>query len=104
MPKSIAILDELPRSQLGKVMRRSVRERLETFELKSGEWRERISEASSSASEYIDHLRERAHQSRAELRDYIDHKREASHHDVASTPDSTEAASDEGKSNESPTA
>lgn len=76
MPKSIAILDELPRSQLGKVMRRSVRERLEGFELKSGEWRERLTEASTNASEYIDQLRERASASRAELKEYIEHKRE----------------------------
>ncbi|WP_353067372.1 AMP-binding enzyme [Arcanobacterium hippocoleae] len=39
MPKSIAILDELPRSQIGKVLRRSVKEQLENFELVSGQWR-----------------------------------------------------------------
>ena len=44
MPKSIAIFDELPRSQLGKVMRKNVTERLANLELVSGQWRERVSE------------------------------------------------------------
>ncbi|MFY9262479.1 MAG: AMP-binding protein [Actinomycetaceae bacterium] len=64
MPKSIAILDELPRSALGKVLRRNVKERLSQLELRSGQWRERISEASSHASarvdEYLESLREKA--------------------------------------------
>lgn len=53
MPKSIAIFEDLPRSQLGKVMRRSVRESLANFELVSGQWIEKISEASSKGAEKI---------------------------------------------------
>lgn len=64
MPKSIAVLDELPRSQLGKVMRRSVRERLDNFELHKGQWRERVAQSTedfkSRASEARGDLRERA--------------------------------------------
>lgn len=64
MPKSIAILDDLPRSQLGKVMRRNVREKLENFELVSGHWRERAAAASKETAERIDHayqaMKERA--------------------------------------------
>jgi len=64
MPKSIAVLDELPRSQLSKVMRRSVRERLDNFELHKGQWRERVAQSTedfkSRASEARGDLRERA--------------------------------------------
>ncbi|QOR48422.1 AMP-binding protein [Trueperella pecoris] len=54
MPKSIAIFDDLPRSQLGKVMRKSVKERLQNLELVSGQWRERMSEASAKSAELLD--------------------------------------------------
>ncbi|VEI12617.1 AMP-binding protein [Trueperella bialowiezensis] len=54
MPKSIAIFDDLPRSQLGKIMRRNVRERLENFELVSGQWRERAAAASRETAEKLD--------------------------------------------------
>ncbi|MFP7695969.1 AMP-binding protein [Trueperella sp. LYQ143] len=54
MPKSIAILDDLPRSQLGKVMRKNVKEKLATLELVAGQWREKVSEASSKAAQHID--------------------------------------------------
>lgn len=54
MPKSIAIFDDLPRSQLGKVMRKNVKERLANFELVSGQWRERMSEASAKSAELLD--------------------------------------------------
>lgn len=59
MPKSIAIFDDLPRSQLGKVMRRSVRERIETFELRSGIWREKLSERSNNLLESSPLLKDR---------------------------------------------
>ena len=48
MPKSIAIMDSLPRSQLGKVLRRSVREQLENFEMVSGEWRKKLTKEPKS--------------------------------------------------------
>ena len=59
MPKSIAVRDDLPRSQLGKVQRRSVREELASqFELRGGQWRrvadateEKIGALSASVSE-----------------------------------------------------
>ncbi|MDP9806998.1 long-chain acyl-CoA synthetase [Trueperella bonasi] len=54
MPKSIAIFDDLPRSQLGKVMRRRVKEQLENLELASGQWRDRASAASHRTADRID--------------------------------------------------
>ncbi|WP_311777741.1 AMP-binding protein [Trueperella abortisuis] len=64
MPKSIAIFDELPRSQLGKVMRKKVTERLANLELVSGQWRERVSEATAKSAErldeYVTSVKERA--------------------------------------------
>ncbi len=54
MPKSIAILDDLPRSQLGKVLRRNVKDTLANFELVSGQWRERASAASHRTADRID--------------------------------------------------
>lgn len=54
MPKSIAIFDDLPRSQLGKVMRRNVKDTLANFELVSGQWRERASAASHRTADRID--------------------------------------------------
>ncbi|MFC5369910.1 AMP-binding protein [Arcanobacterium bovis] len=54
MPKSIAIFDDLPRSQLGKVMRKNVKEQLQHFELSSGQWRQKLSDASSAASARFD--------------------------------------------------
>ncbi|QJC21598.1 AMP-binding protein [Arcanobacterium buesumense] len=80
IPKSIAILDELPRSQIGKVMRRSVREKLSSFELNSGQWREKLSEASSSASsiidEYLANLRERAEASKEDWKNWTEQNSE----------------------------
>lgn len=61
MPRSIAIMDELPRSQLGKVMRRSVRDQLQDLELQAGVWKQKLSATG-------DDLRERA----TELRDRIE--------------------------------
>ena len=51
IPRSIAVLDDLPRSQIGKVMRRSVREQLEDFELIAGQWRKKASDTSEAASD-----------------------------------------------------
>ncbi|MDO4888318.1 MAG: AMP-binding protein [Actinomycetaceae bacterium] len=51
MPRSIAIVDELPRSQLGKVMRRSVREQLADFELRAGQWRKKAGEIGEATGE-----------------------------------------------------
>lgn len=53
MPRSIAVMDELPRSQLGKVMRRSVREQLAGFELLAGQWRRKASELGETTSENL---------------------------------------------------
>ncbi|WP_216381498.1 AMP-binding protein [Arcanobacterium phocae] len=76
MPKSIAILDELPRSQIGKVMRRAVREKLASFELNSGQWREKLSDASASASslvdEYWSNIREKAQASKEDWKDWTE--------------------------------
>ncbi|WP_216409064.1 AMP-binding protein [Arcanobacterium phocae] len=76
MPKSIAILDELPRSQIGKVMRRAVREKLASFELNSGQWREKLSDASASASSLVDEywssIREKAQASKEDWKDWTE--------------------------------
>lgn len=50
MPRSIAVLDELPRSQIGKVMRRSVKEILSSFELSGSEWKRKIMSATARIS------------------------------------------------------
>lgn len=80
MPKSIAILDELPRSQIGKVMRRAVRDKLSSFELNSGQWREKLSEASTNASSLVDEywvaLRERAEASKEDWKDWTEQNAE----------------------------
>ncbi|MFC5384004.1 AMP-binding protein [Arcanobacterium hippocoleae] len=72
MPKSIAILDELPRSQIGKVLRRSVKEQLENFELVSGQWRKKLGAASNSAAQtfeaYLQALKEKTNSTAEEWR------------------------------------
>lgn len=59
MPRSIAILDELPRSQLGKVMRRSVRDQLQELELQAGQWRKKLSATGDELRERASEFRER---------------------------------------------
>lgn len=59
MPRSIAIVDELPRSQLGKVMRRSVRDQLQELELQAGEWRKKLSATGDELRGRATELRER---------------------------------------------
>ncbi|MCI2177717.1 MAG: AMP-binding protein [Ancrocorticia sp.] len=50
MPKSIAVRDNLPRSQIGKVMRRVVKEELaQSFELHGGQWKKIQSAAEERA-------------------------------------------------------
>lgn len=72
MPKSIAIFDELPRSPLGKVMRRNVKEQLENFELVSGQWRKKIGAVSNSAAQtfeaYLQALKEKTNSTAEEWR------------------------------------
>ncbi|MDD7384305.1 MAG: AMP-binding protein [Actinomycetaceae bacterium] len=58
MPKSIAILDELPHSMIGKVVRRNVKEQLQNFELKSGEWKRKAADFADAHSDHIDSLRQ----------------------------------------------
>lgn len=50
MPSSIALFDSLPTSQLGKVMRRSVREQLDNFELTAGVWVKKAGAVAGSAT------------------------------------------------------
>ncbi|MDY5584673.1 MAG: hypothetical protein SPG61_02625, partial [Arcanobacterium sp.] len=54
MPKSIVVLEELPKSQLGKVLRKNVREQLASFELISGEWRKKLEDASAIAASKLE--------------------------------------------------
>lgn len=72
MPKSIAIFDELPRSPLGKVMRRNIKEQLENFELVSGQWRKKIEAVSNSAAQtfeaYLQALKEKTNSTAEEWR------------------------------------
>lgn len=76
MPKAIAILDDLPRSQLGKVMRRNVRDQLQNFQLISGELRQKLSEASSNAAEildsYLQTLREKTNSSAEDWKEWLE--------------------------------
>lgn len=58
LPKSIAIFEDLPRSQLGKTLRKNVRDQLRTWELKSGVWKEKISAVTAAAAERADSLNE----------------------------------------------
>lgn len=72
MPKSIAIIEELPRSQIGKVLRRNVKEQLANFELVSGQWRKKLEDASSSAAQtfdsYLQALKEKTNSTAEEWR------------------------------------
>ncbi|MDY5585370.1 MAG: AMP-binding protein [Arcanobacterium sp.] len=54
MPKSIVVLEELPKSQLGKVLRKNVREQLANFELVSGEWKKKLEDASAIAASKLE--------------------------------------------------
>lgn len=56
IPRSIAVVEDLPRSQLGKVMRRSIKEQLDDFELSAGQWRAKASEATGAASAAMENL------------------------------------------------
>lgn len=81
MPKSIAVFDELPRSQLGKVMRRSVREQLENFELTAGEWRKKLTETGED-------LRGRANELRQQFDNVVSKNAQAKVTDEESDTDS----------------
>ena len=85
MPKSIAIFDELPRSQLGKVMRKNVTERLANLELVSGQWRERVSEATAKRAERLD--------------EYVASVKERAARMTGSAPEEPETTGEPGASN-----
>lgn len=78
MPKSIAVFDDLPRSQIGKVQRRSVREELNNFELHSGQWKKKASELGEVVSErwesFTSSLAEYAHTTREQVQNWLDDK------------------------------
>lgn len=78
MPKSIAVFDELPRSQLGKVQRRSVREELKNFELHSGLWKKKASELGEVVSDrwesFTTSLAEYAQTTREQVHNWLDDK------------------------------
>lgn len=67
MPKSIAIAEDLPRSQLGKVLRRAVRDELQEYELKSGEWRKKAAELTEATSDKLEALTASVAESVSEL-------------------------------------
>lgn len=69
MPKSIAIFDELPRSQLGKVMRRSVKEQLNELELTAGQWRKKLSETGEDLMDRATELRSKLEAPSAKTKD-----------------------------------
>ncbi|MBR6459101.1 MAG: AMP-binding protein [Actinomycetaceae bacterium] len=78
MPKSIAVFDDLPRSQLGKVQRRSVREELADFELQSGVWKKKASELGEAVSDrwesFTASLTEHAHATREQVHNWLEEK------------------------------
>lgn len=78
MPKSIAVFDDLPRSQIGKVQRRSVRDELTNFELQSGVWKKKASELGEAVSERWDtftaSLAEYANATREQVQGWIEDK------------------------------
>ena len=69
LPRQIAVLDELPRSQLGKVLRRKVSEQLQS----AGE---RLDEAREQWAETREHLGERFEEAREQLGERLDEARE----------------------------
>ena len=75
LPKSIAVLDDLPRSQIGKVMRRSVREQLADFELIAGQWREKASITTEAASDrweaFVSSMQEQYSATREQLQEWL---------------------------------
>lgn len=81
MPRSIAVVADLPRSQLGKVLRRNVREQLQGFELTAGHWRavaSEISEATGEAFEaFVSRLQEQYSVTREQLGDWLASKGES---------------------------
>ena len=81
-------LRRTPRSQLGKVMRRSVREQLDDLELQAGQWRKKLSETG-------DELRERA----SEFRHRMDSSREKPAGN-ANAPQSDQSARDQSASSD----
>ena len=81
MPRSIAVVADLPRSQLGKVLRRSVREQLQGFELKAGQWRAKASELTGATGEafeaFVSRLQEQYSVTREQLSDWLASKGES---------------------------
>ncbi len=79
MPKSIAILDNLPRSPIGKVMRRSVKEQLQNFELRSGTWKQKIVDMSNTASKtfdsYLETLKQKTNASAEQWHEWYEHNK-----------------------------
>lgn len=87
MPRSIAIRDDLPRSQIGKVMRRMVREDLANYELTSGMWRKKAAELSENISEALAEgvasVKEQVAQVASQLTSQLSQTRNASSHEDA---------------------
>lgn len=81
MPRSIAVVADLPRSQLGKVLRRSVREQLQGFELKAGQWRAKASELTEATGEafeaFVSRFQEQYSVTREQLSDWLASKGES---------------------------
>ena len=100
MPKSIAIFDDLPRSQLGKVMRRNVKERLENFELVSGQWRERASAASHRTADrldgYVNAMKERAATAKSSLSGLSAQSAPIANEDVPAGPEDPDTTQTDG--------
>ena len=93
LPKSFAVVNDLPRSQIGKVLRKGVRERLSTWELSSGQWHERIADATAQAAGKVEELRDRAEafiDKADEIKDILAETRRDLHAKVASALEETE--------------
>lgn len=77
LPKSIAILDDLPRSALGKTLRRNVRDRLRTWELRSGVWKEKSSNLIEKIESVTSDINQTISEKAGELRGKAGELREA---------------------------
>lgn len=87
MPRSVAVFDELPRSQLGKVMRRRVREQLDNFDRVGGHWRRRITESSDELRDRMSETRERVSEAADELRQRVSERADEIKERVSDTAD-----------------
>lgn len=89
VPRKVFVLPELPRNNMGKVLRREVRTAVEKLREGSAELRERAGEFIEQRSEDWDHVREELAE-RAE--DFVEKVKDALHHDEPTAADGGDSA------------